>query len=52
MNELLNDDVKQQVREAFGGLQHPVQVLFFGANWKVRLSSQAMDPGIGLFTAS
>jgi glutaredoxin-like protein len=31
MSELLNEDVKGQVREAFGGLQHPVQILFFGS---------------------
>ncbi len=31
MSELLNEDVKRQVREVFGGLQHPVQILFFGS---------------------
>lgn len=31
MNELLNDGVKKQVREVFSGLQHPVQILFFGS---------------------
>jgi glutaredoxin-like protein len=31
MSELLNDDVKHQVREVFSGLQHPVQILFFGS---------------------
>jgi len=31
MSELLNDDVKQQVRKAFEGVKHPVQVLFFGS---------------------
>jgi glutaredoxin-like protein len=30
MNQLLNEDVTQQVREAFEGIQHPVEVLFFG----------------------
>jgi len=29
MSDLLNDDVKQQVREVFDGLQHPVQILLF-----------------------
>jgi glutaredoxin-like protein len=31
MSELLNEDVKQQVREVFNGLQHPVQILFFSS---------------------
>jgi glutaredoxin-like protein len=31
MSELLNEDVKRQVREVFGGLPHPVQILFFGS---------------------
>ncbi len=30
MTDLLNDDVKKQVRDAFGQLQEPVQILFFG----------------------
>lgn len=31
MSELLNEDVKKQVREVFNGLQFPVQILFFGS---------------------
>jgi glutaredoxin-like protein len=31
MSELLDEDVKKQVRKAFEGLQHPVQILFFGS---------------------
>jgi len=31
MSELLNEDVKKQVREVFNGLQLPVQILFFGS---------------------
>ncbi len=31
MTELLNEEVKQQVREAFGGLERPVQVIYFGS---------------------
>jgi len=31
MSELLNEDVKKQVREVFNGLQNPVQILFFGS---------------------
>ena len=31
MSELLNEDVKKQVREVFSGLEHPVQILFFGS---------------------
>jgi glutaredoxin-like protein len=31
MSELLNDDIKRQVREVFNQLQHPVQILFFGS---------------------
>ena len=30
MANLLNDDIAKQVREVFGDLQHPVQLLFFG----------------------
>lgn len=30
MKDLLNEDVKKQVRDAFGQLQEPVQILFFG----------------------
>lgn len=29
MEELLNDQIKQQVREVFAGLKNPVQILFF-----------------------
>jgi len=32
MTNLLNDDVRKQVREAFEQLQEPVQILFFGSN--------------------
>jgi glutaredoxin-like protein len=32
MSELLDETVRQQVREAFAGVQHPVQVLFFGSS--------------------
>jgi glutaredoxin-like protein len=32
MSELLDENVRQQVREAFAALQHPVQVLFFGSS--------------------
>lgn len=31
MSELLKEDVKQQVRDVFTGLPHPVQILFFGS---------------------
>jgi glutaredoxin-like protein len=31
MSELLNEDVKKQVREVLNGLQLPVQILFFGS---------------------
>ncbi len=31
MSELLNEEVKQQVREAFNELKHPVQVIYFGS---------------------
>ena len=31
MTNLLNDDVQNQVREAFNELQEPVQILFFGS---------------------
>jgi alkyl hydroperoxide reductase subunit AhpF len=31
MAELLNDSVRTQIREAFTGLQEPVQILFFGS---------------------
>jgi len=31
MSELLNEDVKQKVRNAFAELQHPVQILFFSS---------------------
>ena len=31
MERLLNDDIVGQIKEAFKGLQHPVQVLFFGS---------------------
>jgi glutaredoxin-like protein len=30
MNELLNDEIKGQVRKVFEQIQHPVQILFFG----------------------
>ncbi len=32
MTELLDEEVKQQVREAFNELKHPVQVIYFGSN--------------------
>ena len=31
MTDLLNEDIRTQVREAFTALQEPVQVLFFGS---------------------
>mgnify|MGYP003572235973 CR=1 FL=1 len=31
MTDLLNEDIRNQVREAFTALQEPVQVLFFGS---------------------
>ena len=31
MEKLLNDNIVAQIKEAFNGLQHPVQVLFFGS---------------------
>ena len=31
MTDLLNDDVRKQVSEAFDGLDKPVQILFFGS---------------------
>ena len=31
MTNLLNDDVRSQVSEAFNGLREPVQILFFGS---------------------
>jgi glutaredoxin-like protein len=31
MNNLLDENVRNQVRKAFDGLQHPVQILFFGS---------------------
>ena len=31
MTNLLNEDIRNQVREAFNSLQEPVQVLFFGS---------------------
>mgnify|MGYP003702296953 CR=1 FL=1 len=31
MTDLLNDDVKKQVSDAFGQLREPVQILFFGS---------------------
>jgi glutaredoxin-like protein len=31
MTNLLNEDIRNQVREAFTALQEPVQVLFFGS---------------------
>ena len=31
MTDLLNDDVRKQVSEAFDGLDEPVQILFFGS---------------------
>lgn len=31
MTQLLNDDIVQQIREAFGGLEHPVHLMFFGS---------------------
>ena len=31
MKNLLNEDIRNQVREAFNSLQEPVQVLFFGS---------------------
>jgi glutaredoxin-like protein len=30
MSEIIDENVKQQVRDVFAGLQHPVQILFFG----------------------
>jgi len=34
MTAILNENITKQIREAFGGLQHPVQVLFFGKKEK------------------
>jgi glutaredoxin-like protein len=31
MTDLLNEDIRNQVREAFNSLKEPVQVLFFGS---------------------
>ncbi|MFL7870646.1 MAG: thioredoxin family protein [Anaerolineales bacterium] len=31
MTQLLNDDIIQQIREVFGGLKHPVHMMFFGS---------------------
>jgi glutaredoxin-like protein len=31
MTDLLNEDIRHQVREAFNSLKEPVQVLFFGS---------------------
>jgi glutaredoxin-like protein len=31
MDRLLNDDIVQQIREAFEGLKHPVHIMFFGS---------------------
>ena len=34
MTVILNENITKQIREAFGGLRHPVQVLFFGKKKK------------------
>lgn len=31
MTQLLNDDITQQIREVFNGLQHSVQIMYFGS---------------------
>ena len=31
MNQLLKDDITQQIREVFDGLNHPVHLMFFGS---------------------
>jgi glutaredoxin-like protein len=57
MSELLNEDVKKQVREVFNGLQFPVQILFFGSqeNCDYRIDTRqlleevvALSPNLGL----
>lgn len=32
MSQLLNDDIRAQLIDFFGGLEHPVEVLFFGSD--------------------
>lgn len=36
MTNMLDDDIKKQVVEVFGDLQHPVEILFFGSSDKAR----------------
>ena len=57
MSELLNEDVKKQVREVFNGLQHPVQILFFGSQVNCNYCNDtrqlleevvALSPSLGL----
>jgi len=31
MTQLLNDDIIEQIRDLFDGLQHPVQIMYFGS---------------------
>jgi glutaredoxin-like protein len=57
MSELLNEEVKKQVREVFGGLQLPVQILFFGSQENCDTCNEtrqlleevvALSPSLGL----
>jgi glutaredoxin-like protein len=57
MSELLNEDIKKQVREVFSGLQHPVQILFFGSQENCETCKEtrqllgevvALSPSLGL----
>ena len=57
MSELLNEEVKKEVWQAFEGLQYPVQVLFFGAKENCDYCSDtqqlleevtALSPSLGL----
>jgi glutaredoxin-like protein len=57
MNEFLNEDIKTQVREAFSGLTHPVQVLFFSTQENCEYCADtrqlleevtALSPNLGL----
>jgi glutaredoxin-like protein len=59
MNELLDEKIKKQVREAFAGLQHPVQILFFGTKENCEYCNDtrqlleevvSLSPSLGLST--
>lgn len=57
MSNLLDENIKKDVRQAFAGLQHPVQILFFGTKETCEYCSEtrqlleevvALSPQLGL----